>query len=218
MKKTFLGIIIILPASSCYGPSGNDNSHLRPADSTSLTQKGMILFSFEDSNGVGFKDGSGRVMIAAKYLHSFTDTFSHEIAFVVDPTEGPIAIDRNGKKRLNPFIYDNGPDYIVEGLFRFVEKKKIGFADADGKIIIPANYEFVTEFKKGRACFGNGFTIKREGELDLMKGGKWGFINTKGDTVIQQKYDEMVYFDEGTCVVKEKGKKITIDKDGKEIK
>ncbi|MFT4094143.1 MAG: WG repeat-containing protein [Niabella sp.] len=48
-------------------------------------------------------------------------------------------------------IYDNGPDYLEEGLFRFVENGKIGFANPDGLKIIDAKYDFATPFSNGIA-------------------------------------------------------------------
>lgn len=214
MKKIILFFPSLLLLISCGNNTVVENT-IDKKDSTLTTGP---LIAFEDSNGHGFKDMKGNIIIPAIYGHCYTDTFSKGLAFLFDSTGSLVAIDRTGKKVLTPYFYDNGPDYIVEGLFRYVENKKIGFADEDGKIIIPAKYEFVSEFRDGRACFGSGYTVEGKGEMEFMKGGKWGFINTKGDTVIAQKYDELCYFDEGTCVVKEKGKKVTIDVDGKEVK
>lgn len=198
--------IIVAAMSACSGWHNLSGSAKDPG----------ILFVFEENGAFGFNDKDGKRVIAAKYSHTFTDTFDHKIAFVVD-SEGPVVIDKNGKKVLSPYIYENGPDYIVEGLFRFVKNNKIGFADEDGSIIIAARYEFVTEFKEGLACFGDGFTLQQQGEIALMKGGRWGFINSKGDIVIAQKYDEMAYFEDGTASVKENGKHLVIDKLGNEV-
>ena len=216
MKKLFLALPFTLLMISCDNENISENKSDKKDSLRSETSGPLI--SFEDGNGTGFKDLKGNIILPPIYGHSYTDTFNKAIAFVIDSAGKLIAIDRAGKKILTPYFFDNGPDYIEEGLFRFVDDKKIGFADENGKIIIPAKYEFVSEFRDGRACFGSGYTIKDKGEMEMMVGGKWGFINTKGDTVIAQKYDELCYFDEGTCLVKEKGKKITIDVDGKEVK
>lgn len=50
------------------------------------------------------------------------------VAFVVDDT-GWACIDVTGSVRLRPFVFDNGPDYPSEALFRYVDGARIGFAD-----------------------------------------------------------------------------------------
>jgi len=206
MKKI---LALIVPIAFFHISCGNNSSTENTAekkDSVQVSSTGPLI-SFEDSNGTGFKDMKGDIVIPAIFEHSFTDTFDHKIAFVLDKSQGFIAIDRSGKKVLTPFVYDNGPDYINEGLFRFVENKKMGFSDEDGKIIIPAKYEFVSYFEGGLACFGNGFTLKKDGDYELMEGGKWGMINLKGDTISQQMYNTMPIFVDSLWQVKEKGKK-----------
>jgi hypothetical protein len=82
-----------------------------------------------------------------------------------------------------PFIFYNGPDYIEEGLFRFVENGKIGFANIDGQKIIKAKYDFATPFENGLSEFTLG------GQKEYEKGGEhwwWtcgdekGFVNYFG--------------------------------------
>lgn len=52
---------------------------------------------------------------------------------------------------LTPYSWGEGYDYIQEGLFRFVENGKIGFANKNNTIIIKAQYDFATSFKNGIA-------------------------------------------------------------------
>lgn len=96
-----------------------------------------------------------------------------------------------------PFIYDNGPDYVEEGLFRYVENHKMGFADLNGQKIIQAKYSFVYPFKDGVAkyfiggeeVFENGKTrteMLKEGgtsEMHWTWGGnitETGYLNRYG--------------------------------------
>ena len=78
----------------------------------------------------GYADSSGNLKIPYKYTMAYTDTLK-TIAFVANKKDGLIAIDSTGKKLFNVFIYDNGPDYLSEGLFRIENKRngKIGFAE-----------------------------------------------------------------------------------------
>ncbi|HEY6162192.1 MAG TPA: WG repeat-containing protein [Bacteroidia bacterium] len=177
----------------------------------------QTLFAFEKDGRYGYKDAKGKEILAPKYMEVFTDTFDHRMALVADSVEGVIAIDHTGKKLFTPFIFDNGPDYFSEGVFRYTENNKMGFANLDS-IVLPAKYDFVTPFHEDLACFGSGFKMSRGEEGTSLSGGKWGFINMKGDTVIAPRFDEPAEFKNGKADVKEKGKEKTISKDGKEIK
>lgn len=96
--------------------------------------------------------------------------------------EGWVAINRKKKILYRPFIFDNGSDYVQEGLLRFVENGKMGFVNEAGKKVIPAQFDFVYPFEKGRARFCNGCKTIKDGEHSMMdeKTGTWGEIDKKG--------------------------------------
>jgi hypothetical protein len=191
------------------------------SDKKEITAKDTLqtqtLFAFEKDGRYGYKDAKGKEMLTPKYMEVFTDTFDHRIALVADSVEGIMAIDRKGKKLFTPFIFDNGPDYVSEGVFRYTDKNKMGFASMDS-IVLPAKYDFVTPFHEGLACFGRGFTMSRGEEGTSLTGGKWGFVNLKGDTVIAPRFDEPSEFKDGKASVRENGKVKVIGKDGTEMK
>ncbi|PSK91112.1 WG repeat-containing protein [Taibaiella chishuiensis] len=127
----------------------------------------------------GYKSLDGNIAIAAKYLWA-SDTF-YTMAIVFD--QGWIGINRKQEIILRPFIFDNGPDYVVEGLFRFVEGEKMGFADPDGHKVIPARYDFVTPFEEGLAAY----TLGGYKQYDQSRQHWWwtggyeqGFVNRDG--------------------------------------
>lgn len=128
----------------------------------------------------GYKKKDGTIAIPARYLWVDTDTFYH-MAIVFD--KGWVGIDREGKVVLNPFIYDNGPDYVVEGLFRFEENGKMGFANRSGNKIIPARYSFITPFSGGLSEYTLGGYKKYDegGEHWTWTGGyEQGYVNQAG--------------------------------------
>lgn len=96
--------------------------------------------------------------------------------------KGWFAIDRKKNILLEIYIYDNGPDYISEGLFRFVENGKMGFANPKAKIVIPALYDFVWPFENGKAQVCNGCKFERVGEHTALipNVGTFFYINKKG--------------------------------------
>ena len=81
------------------------------------------------------------------------------------------------------FIYDNGPDYLSEGLFRIENKRngKIGFADMQGNIIILPTYFHASPFKNGIAKVTKVGKKEKVGEYTIITNGEWGLINKKGN-------------------------------------
>lgn len=89
-----------------------------------------------------------------KYRYCQTDTIK-DLGFVYEnkPKDARIiCINDAGKELFYVFKYDNGPDYIQEGLFRMVnEDGLIGFADSLGNVIIEPQFKFAYPFKEGKA-------------------------------------------------------------------
>ncbi|SFV73447.1 WG repeat-containing protein [Desulfovibrio piger] len=51
-----------------------------------------------------------------------------------------------------PFRYDNGPDYVREGLYRIVDGRgRMGYADEKGRVVIAPRFAFAHPFEGGRA-------------------------------------------------------------------
>ncbi len=96
--------------------------------------------------------------------------------------DGWVAINRKKKVLYKPFIYDNGPDYVQEGLLRFVEIGKMGFVNEAGKKVIKAQFDFVFPFENGRARFCNGCKTIKMDEHSMIdeKTGSWGEVDKKG--------------------------------------
>ncbi len=88
-----------------------------------------------------------------KYRFCQTDTIWN-IGFVYGnrPNARIVCIDNQGKELFNVFKYDNGADYVREGLFRITDDKGlIGFADTVGNIVIKPLFKFAFPFKNGKA-------------------------------------------------------------------
>ena len=141
----------------------------------------LLAYDDEDCRCFGYKNRKGEIVIPAKYF--FADDTLRTTAFVCDD-KGWKLIDRKENTLLIPFIYDNGPDYIVEGVFRFVENGKMGFATHEGKIVIPAQFDFVTPFENGIAEYHIGGHREPIGEHWYWTGSKEiGHINLAGERV-----------------------------------
>lgn len=163
----------------------------------SFSQEKEILHYFKSRDSlVGVKNQTGKIIVPAQFK-IFSDLKDG------DPVQGETILfdgskkgeeqenlswgyvyDRKGNFLYTPFLYDNGPDYFVEGLRRFVKNGKIGFVDRNGKIVIEPQHGFATYFNYGYASFCDGCKWEKgqEGYKEAV-GEKWGIMNTKGETV-----------------------------------
>ncbi|HMC86509.1 MAG TPA: WG repeat-containing protein [Chitinophagaceae bacterium] len=125
---------------------------------SAVSQKNKdFLLSYTDSSSglalYGYKTANGKIIISAKDNFSYTDTM-YSMAIVLKNSSW-VGIDRKGNTILAPFIFDNGPDYIEQGLFRFVENNKIVFATINGNKLIPAKFDFAEPFQNGISEYRN---------------------------------------------------------------
>ncbi|MDR2425769.1 MAG: WG repeat-containing protein [Endomicrobium sp.] len=164
----------------------------------------------------GYMTHDGEVVIEAKYRIAETDKM-YSMAIVLKDDGQWVGIDREENIILYPFIYDNGPDYVFEGLFRFVENDKIGFTDLDGNKIIAAEFDFADSFKEGLSEFAYGGHKEYDyvNEYWTWTGAtETGYINKYG-----QKFIRIIKTNDGQRVAwSRNGKRYYIDKDAKIIK
>lgn len=91
---------------------------------------------------------------------------------------------------LSYFIYDNGPDYVENGMQRIIKGEKIGYINArSGRITVAPQYKCAEPFKNGRAEVSYNCTISAkdsEGHSSWC-GGEWFFIDKKGRRLYDSK-------------------------------
>jgi WG repeat protein len=167
---------------------------------------------FEGEGGrFGYRDASGREILPARYAVAMEFAPSG-VAFVVDE-QGWACIDATGSVRLRPFVFDNGPDYPSEGVFRYVDNGRFGFADLACRPTIPAAWEFAGPFAEQRAPVCRGCS-EAHGEHAMPRGGKWGFIDPQGHEVIAAEWDFALPFEQGEARVERRGLPRRITKAG----
>ncbi len=89
--------------------------------------------------------------------------------------------DRESRKRYDAYLFDNGPDYVSEGLFRIVGPNgRIGYADTTGRIVIRPRYEAAYPFQEGRATVARHARKVWEGEHFYWESDRWKEIDPKG--------------------------------------
>jgi len=146
-------------------------------------------------------------------------------------------INHKGEYVINPQFIE--ADFFYEGLAKVKGfDEKIGYISEDGKYEIDANYKNGTIFSDGLAfvvsegsfptCIdkkGNTKFVLKDVEfifafeegLAAFKNteGKWGFIDTKGDIVINAQFEAVGSFNDGYAIIIQNGKRGFINKEGK---
>ena len=141
------------------------------------------------------RDGRGRFLRlreGAPPLDVFCRTFfragpfSEGLALVVDDN-GARYIDEAGGVVIEPPGYDHRG--FSDGLARFrdAETGLIGYIDTSGRTAISPSYPLGASFSQGRAAFSPA--------------DKWGYINRRGDVVIEPRWDGVLPFRDGLARV-----------------
>lgn len=158
------------------------------------------LAMFEQDKKYGFLNRQGKIIIPAKYDHAFD--FDNGLA-VVELNEKRGLIDKTGKEIL-PISYTQ--IRVLSNELILARNNNWIFFDHTGKAVIPTEYEVANSFSE---------------ELAFVEAGnKSGFINKKGDFVINLPKGYSAYggFKNGLAViVSEKYKKGVIDKSGNTV-
>lgn len=108
-----------------------------------------------------------------------------------------------------PCIYDKGesPFTYLEGNFYLVKQQgKVGIIDNTGHQILPCQYEKAE------------VSISFDERFDVVKGGKYGLCDFKGNEVITPIYDKPFYFEGDYSIARLKGKYGIINQKGEIIK
>jgi len=107
------------------------------------------------------KEGSGCTAEAGKTVIPFE--YDGEVAFkasglalVLNASRGWAYINARNERVFEPVLFDNGPDPIAGGLTRVRVNGKIGFADAEWRLVIAPQFDAAFGFEGGSAkvCVG----------------------------------------------------------------
>jgi len=170
--RPILLFFLVFWLSSCNGPA--------------VSQNRLFRFSVADAMNsplTGYVNSSGDTVVAAgRYVYCYTDTIRN-IGFVLDTNRVCRALDNRGRELFQVYWFDNGPDYLSDGLFRMMRDSLIGFADSAGRIVIRPQYTCAGPFRQGRARVSYDCRLQKEGEHTLMQSSAWFFIDKKGNKI-----------------------------------
>jgi len=131
----------------------------------------------------GYVDSKGDTIIPLSYYYyCYTDTLKN-FAVVLDKNGICKAIDKTGNILYEVKWFDNGPDYLSDGLFQIIIDGKTGYANKKGEVVINPAYSCTTPFKNGKAKVSYDCELVEEGEFTRMKSEGWFFIDKKGNKI-----------------------------------
>lgn len=180
-------------------------------------QNDYLILDYDAAEGKHYyADLDGNIkMDLSSYEMVYTDTF-RQYAFVLEQSKCYV-INRKEEKLLQVYFFDNGPDYIYNGLFRIVKDGKVGFANKQMEVVIEPKYEFVQHFESGLATFCVDCIKHSNLEYEWYEG-KWGCMDTKGKIVIEPKYDKPIWFENGKARTLLNNKEVLLNLDENQLK
>ena len=170
----------------------------------SVVYENLVFAKANGKTGI-INSVSGEVVVPLIYdeLKHYFPVHDNHLIVVKDGKYG--CIDFNGNTVLS-LIYDK-LRFNVEDIWDFCIADKWGLVEPGDKIIIPAEYDDISEFNQGLA------PVKRSG--------KWGFVNRNNTLIVPFKYDKvsMSMFDTmygEVAFVERDGEEFWIDENGNE--
>ena len=176
--KSLYALLFCLFTTGCLdGQKQSDHAILIAYTSTEFPELGSSVCYLNERGDT--------VIPFGKYHYGGSDTIRH-IGFVVEPhTPGWTTINNKGEKLFYTFSFDNGPDYVEEGLFRIINDEMLmGFADTLGNVVIQPQFAFALPFKDGKAkatYTGERKTLDKYGEHWMWQSNHWFYIDKKGN-------------------------------------
>jgi hypothetical protein len=154
---------------------------LQPGEKAGYLVKIPSSSSGEPDAPAGYINQSGDTIVpVGTYAYCWTDTI-FTFGIVWDQhKESFIGIDRSGRRLYEIQQYDNGPDWLSDGLFRILRNGKVGYADAKGYIRIEPRFACADPFENGKARVALECELIPDGEYTLQKSDAWFYINKQG--------------------------------------
>lgn len=159
----------------------------------SFSQTEKLYYFIEKDSLLGVKNQSGKIIVPTAYTLVPSvykgiqkKEIKDKLLFFFPLKDGPKVYDRKGNFLFEPYMFDAGFDDFSEGLMRYTENKKVGFADQNGTKVITAKYDWVSSINFGFAEYCNGcyFDRSQDPEHPPLVGGTWGYLGKNGVEII----------------------------------
>jgi hypothetical protein len=195
--------ILIFKANSRVGAKNlTMQKEVVPALYDNIEIVGNLLRLNNKGATYGYIDHNGAFAITPQYEMAWE--FKNGKA-IVQQKEKYFYIDKRGKVigdvplQYQPYYYSN-----ANTIYAIRENGKFGFSapEKDG-LVIPASYDFATDFEGKTARVNMGATLNEE--LWAYEGGKWGLINSAGTVIVPPTYELILPFSENLSLVNSGG-------------
>lgn len=190
MKNLSFILFCIIILSSCTNEVLENSTTAEIAETKLITKDVLhrITEGEEDdwSSPSGYANPQGEIIIPiGKYKYCFSDSLKN-MAIVMDQDDVCKAVDRDMNILYEVKWYDNGPDFISDGLFRIIIGGKTGYADKEGNIIIQPLYACANPFEDGKAQVTLSCELIKEGEYSRMESKEWFYIDKTGKKIDEE--------------------------------
>jgi hypothetical protein len=125
-------------------------------------------------------EAHGEQYVSPKYLKDL-EFNGYGLTWIHLVPGGYVYVDRKGRVVIRDVsMMDNGADWFHRGLVRLERGGKYGFADSEGRVIVPIRYDGAsnTDEDGPRVCVG--CRVERQGEHGVFKGGQWFNVDPHG--------------------------------------
>lgn len=100
---------------------------------------------------------------------------------IIEKDQKWVVVDEQKTVLYDVYLYDNGPDAPVDGLYRIVKNGKIGYADAStNAIVIEPQYDCAYPFENGKAKVSTNCKTVQEGDHSIWESDAWQLIDKTG--------------------------------------
>lgn len=205
-RLAILLIVILLSVVACSSAYDNHKKVVKYSLANNL-QEPQDLFPVRINHRYGYINKEGKLVVAPKFKQA--EQFIGNLAYI-STDDGTGFINKKGEVFISnyditPYLYNSTEDLIPIIGYNFspLHFKTYGFMDANGKVVIEPQFEYVHNFSEGLAA--------------VSLNNKWGFINREGKIVIKPQFNWVKDFSEGLAAVNIENKWCYIDKTGQEV-
>ena len=163
------------------------------------------FFTLEKNGKLGLANAQGKIILPCEYGDIVGDEGAGlEPLFRAKKGEKWGIANKRGEAP-GGFCYSSASLVGCGGLFKVSKDGEFLLVDINGEAKLPASY-YIDYFCDGFAA------VQKGGSARSVIGGKWGYVNSRGELVIPCKYDEAEWFCEGLAKVKKDGRELFINR------
>lgn len=157
-----------------------------------IAQQFTAIFN-ADSTLTGFENSGSKVALAPQFIQVGGHKFQDVVAVTKEDKEGKwhsYYLFRSMKQAGadSMYIFDNSFDCENEGFIRFTDRTtdRTGVFNREGKIVVPAAYNYVSRVTNGVLVVLQGAKKEYEGEHYFYSGGKVSLIDTTNKVLVNE--------------------------------